>query len=323
MDIEPQEIQALLQAIQDQTADLNAAIQNVPSALILDAVPKVGQLLIDSEQNVSVHQRAILTLRALDRSEAVPFLGEALTENDNNVIRRLSVAALEQVDLMGGVPYFNDALQDNDEAVHESAAYALGTAVSNSVPNLDVDDAILHQQADNLIQAIGTTTLSTLLTTDNRPEARQAAATALGYLADPNTLTVLCHALQRDDETPGVLWNIISALRKIGTPAAVPCLGRALIEDASNLVRQQVAGALEQINDPSAIPFLAQALVEDQAEGVRKAALSALVKITDWQSKTNRVIEFLQNSRQERATIDSIGIVRAIKPPANELVREK
>lgn len=323
MDIDTQAIDELLQSVRDTSADISTTITIVPSNLIPEAIKQLGALLTDAKENASVHQRAVLALREIGRSEAVPFLGQALTQDGNVVIRRLSMAALEQIDLFGGVPYFRDALNDSDEPLRESAIYALGTAVTNSIPNLDVDDAILHQQTENLLNGIGILTLSTILAQDNRPEARQAAATALGYLDNPAAIDPLCQALQRDDEVPGVLWNIISALRKIGTPAAVPCLGQALIADASPLVRQQAAGALEQIADKSAIPFLAEAIVEDPMAEVRNAAISALTKLPDWQAKTDQVVEFLQSSRQERATINNIGIVRAIKPPDSELVRDR
>ena len=297
-------------------------LEQLDAADVPSAIDAIGQLLNTAETDLPVRQQAVLALRQLGRASATPYLGQALTRDASPVIRRLSTAALEQIDLQGGLPYFQEAMSDSDTAVQKAAAYALGTAVDTLVAQLSGADALADQEARNILANVGYATLGHVLTHDNRETVRQAAANALSLLGGAEAVTYLCAAFDRDEEEPGVLWTVVSALITVGTEGentAVVCLGTQLRDHENYRLRTRVAGALQQIGHTAAIPYLVEALVQDERDSVRTASAEALASLPNWEAKATQLLDVLSSSRRERAAFDFVAIVQAIRPTREEL----
>ncbi len=297
-------------------------LEQLDAAEVPPAIEAIGQLLNTAETALPVRQQAVLALRQFGRVSATPYLGQALTHDASPVIRRLSTAALEQIDLRGGLPYFQEAMGDSDTAVQKAATYAVGTAVDTLVAQLSGPDALADQEARSILANVGYVTLGHVLTNDNRETVRQAAANALGLLGGAEAVTYLCAAFDRDEEEPGVLWTVVSALITVGVEGestAVFCLGTQLREHENYRLRTRVAGALQQINHIAATPYLVEALIQDERESVRIAAAEALASLPNWQAKATQLLEVLSTSRRERATFDFVAILQALRPTREEL----
>ena len=108
---------------------------------------------------------------------------------------------------------------------------------------------------------------------------------------------------------------VVTSLRRIGTPDAVPVLSELLQSDPSEAVRRGAAFALGGFNDPAALPALRDAL-DDESETVRLWAIRSLGQLRDRESVA-RLMAMLDDSewghRQFAATaLGEIGDERAM-----------
>jgi HEAT repeat protein len=107
---------------------------------------------------------------------------------------------------------------------------------------------------------------------------------------------------------------VVTSLRRIGAPKAVPVLSELLIDDPSETVRRGAAFALGDFNDPAALPALRAAL-DDESERVRLWAIRSLGQLRDRES-VDRLMGMLDDPewghRQFAATaLGEIGDERA------------
>lgn len=115
---------------------------------------------------------------------------------------------------------------------------------------------------------------------------------------------------------------VVTSLRRVGAPRAVPVLNELLKSDPSEAVRRGAAFALGDFDDVAALPALRAAL-DDESERVRLWAIRGLGRLQDRES-VERLIDMLDDSewghRQFAATaLGQIGDERAVPPLARLL----
>jgi HEAT repeat protein len=260
--------------------------------------------------------------------DALPVLFPALRRNETAVS---AARVLAKLDHMESARALVDALTSRDEFVVAAVTRAL-----IGVRNTSLLDALVRALQQGNVRM------------------RQAAADALGWMADRRSVEVLVAAL--GDEDWKVCANAVVALgrlndRRAVTPlvaliagsnpamrlVAAGILGRlgdrrataplvGLLDDADILVRAAGAEALASLGDPRAANPLARALEREWEDRSRMAMMTALVNLKD-----SRALEpLLQVLERKRGTLEQrpkavellgeLGDPRAIWPLAAALV---
>ncbi len=342
-------VNELLDAVrqEDTAASETAVSQIINAGEVETAVDQLGPLLLDQNEETAARLRVVQALTLLASPAAVPFLGQALVQDNDAAVRRLSVAALEQIDPVAGVPFFQAALDDPKTTVREAALMALGiavqqlTAAAHREPGSDERETAL-----NILRQISPDNLEKLLRLPilagtRTPPIPEAAATALGLLGNEAAVAVLCRflnerpqqpatagldtlddaAAEREQETAEerIMLSAVYALREIDTPQIIPCLANTLRRNLNYRVRRLAISVLSRYDDPTAVAALFHALLNDSYPPVRKAAGQLLAKKADWRAKTRQLLEILHAGRQTRADIDSAALVAAIQPAPEEM----
>jgi HEAT repeat protein len=292
-------------------------------------IAELGALLATrTAETLPTRQRVVQELAARRDPEAIPYLGQALTADPERGIRRISVGALEQVDGLAAVPYLQTAVGDSDPITAESALYTLAVALPQLVAGYENRaDAVAQQKAENLLKTLTIPTLHMILTAETladmtdetQTEVQRAAAIALGLTGDPSAVPLLGEALVEPMQEPAVLFAIMAALEKLPSQPAISFLTKLLHEDPNPKLKRQAARLLGKNPTPEALAALMRALVVQREQEVRQAAEEALHQFEDWPTKVALLVEVLQNSREERSTLDSVPLVRAVRPPATVL----
>lgn len=260
--------------------------------------------------------------------EALPVLFPALRRNETAVSAARVLAKLDHIEAARALV---DALTSRDEFVVAAVTRAL-----IGVRNTSLLDALVRALQKGNVRT------------------RQAAADALGWMADRRSVEVLVAAL--GDEDWKVCANAVVALgrlndRRAVTPlvaliagsnpamrlVAAGILGRlgdrrataplvGLLDDADILVRAAGAEALGALGDPRAANPLARALEREWEDRSRMAMMTALVNLKD-----SRALEpLLLILERKRGTLEQrpkavellgeLGDPRAIWPLAAALV---
>ena len=289
-------------------------------------IAELGALLATrTAESLPTRQRVVQEMAARRDPTAIPYLGQALTADPNQGIRRISVGALEQVDGLAAVPYLQTAVGDSDPITAERALYTLAIALPPLVAGYENRaDAVAQQKAESLLKTLTIPTLHTILTAETLAdltdeaytEVQRAAAIALGLTGDPAAVPVLGEALVAPMQEPAVLFAIMVALEKLPSQPATPFLAKLLQEDPNPKLKRQAARLLGKQPSPEALAALMRALVGQREREVRQAAEEALHSVEDWPAKVALLVEVLQNSREERSTLDSVPLIRAVRPPA-------
>ncbi len=173
-------------------------------------------------------------------------------------------------------------LADKDEGVRMGAASALGkvgskTAVPKLIEAMKSDTAQVRRVAIGAVALIADVSgqdalLEAMGKTDDDNDARAQAAVGLGKIGTPAAVATLLKALQDDDLKVQVA--AVDALGTAGQKAVAPLL--ALLSDTRPAMRQRAAEALAATRSKDACPGLVRALSDADA-GVRRTACTALV----------------------------------------------
>jgi hypothetical protein len=92
-----------------------------------------------------------------------------------------------------------------------------------------------------------------LLDHDNNYKIRVQAAQLIGKLGDPAGVGPLARALKEDDNKT-VRWMAVHALSRLGNPAAIPVLKSLLTREQDPSVRAQAEKALASLAEPGGAP---------------------------------------------------------------------
>lgn len=132
-----------------------------------------------------------------------------------------------------------------------------------------IGDAGCRDRAVAEMRAAGVDNVFSLLNrrlTDENPEARCDAITALAFL-DPRRAVEPIAAMLEDPDTT-VRWHACGCLHDFGDERAVPALCNVLRRDPETQVRGTAAYALGGIGSPAAIPNLLAALGTDNEHDI-------------------------------------------------------
>jgi HEAT repeat protein len=272
-----------------------------------EANPRALDVLAEAVVNdpdPEIRQVAASALGRLQVPGRIEPLLKALKDPDSEVLRS-ALLALRRVPDEGVVHHMVPLLQNRDFGVRSAAAQAIDTL--RWAPS-DREQRIWFSVAKGWYERAasqGSEALPALrLTFETGPVSSAVRAVeAMGSIADPGVLKVLCHALTSPE--PAVSIAAVGALAKNGggeaVRALVPCLRNAhtqiraesaralgilgaseatksicnLLQDKEWEVRREAASALGKLKNPETVEPLAAAL--DDVDGdVREAAALAL-----------------------------------------------
>ena len=189
-------------------------------------------------------REAVMRLGAMHGAEASRAALAGLTD-PSIMVRAIAAKAVLSLPVTESVPALLPLLNDKNEFVRREAAYALGLTRSKAATSALVD-RLLNDKEDGV---------------------RAAAAVALGQIADETSVVTLVTVLTGQAKRKGkqeknefVLRAVATALGRTGSPAGVPALIAALMnEKLAGDVRREAAAALGTIGDRSAVDALTRA----------------------------------------------------------------
>jgi len=244
-------IPILVEALQTKDVDLLAIYQQILSR-IPSALPTLLKLISEAHPIIRARVVDVLSLRK-DRS-TVPVLLEAL-QGEYYTVRARAAIALGHVRDKSTIEFLFKALRDPEVDVRIGACLGLGA----------FNDPSTFDEIANV------------LLDDQKIEARQAAARALGETRNPDAIPYLMEAL-RDSywwyERETAAGDLLEAIEKMGSHVVDPLI--EALKDKEGAVRKFAANLLGRLKDQRALDPLGMALY-DLHHDVGKIAAEALV----------------------------------------------
>ncbi|MGK7345450.1 MAG: HEAT repeat domain-containing protein [Candidatus Nitrospinota bacterium M3_3B_026] len=188
------------------------------------------------------------------------------------------IEEIKKEDGAGGEESAGDAAEDEGEEAMEEVPVMIGKRKKNAVKSPGATPGSCR--LEDLAHALGETrrketarTLISCLELKEKPEAAAAAAGSLGRLDAKEARESLEAALSHP--SPRVREAAAGALGRIGASESAPRLGKALVSDTDEIVREKAALALGWVKAPEGYDYLTRGL-SDEFIAVRKACASAL-----------------------------------------------
>lgn len=344
-------VNALLEAVL-QGGDTEKAITDVQIANAqTEAVATLGPCLQDTHGTpVQTRNTIVNVLFRLGDLSATQPLAKALSHDPDPGVRHTALGTLEVMDPRGSLLLFQQALADKETNIQQAALVSLGIAIRYSVLAVQ-DDTAQKQAVQQQLSQIKLENLAKLLNRETRNQEENlrsiAAASALGIVGGSDALRVLCQflqdelALQAQFETADgqtdeertreseraelrtqIAVNVVYALREVGMPEAVPCLGATLRRNVNAQVRQLTAVTLGKLPFTTIVEPLFQATLLDQSPKVQHAARDALTRFPDWQEKARQLLRTLDSSPLQRGQLEAMALIETIRPDAEALTRD-
>lgn len=348
-------IQALINAIRDGNSEgIETAVDLVISRELQEtSVTQLAPILLSPTETDSVRRQTVLALNQIEYLTAVPILGEALESDKTSSVRRLCIASLEKLSPRLSIPYFQTALQDSEPDICESALVSLGIGIRENMILWQNSDETEQSLLKSELDEVHLDNLDRLLRlefatqdTETTISIPEAAASALRIVGEIEAIPYLCkylkeeqeiqahfdglsteeleeldqeHMQRLDQDKDHVMMSVIQALREIGEPEVVPCIGDTLNNSLNFRVRRLAASALGRLGYEHGIGYLMRAFLIDNASQVRQIAGTALFHNPFWREKVRQVSLILTEGTQQRSQIDAMAVVTALKPPEDEL----
>lgn len=206
------------------------------------SVPDLIKLLADPEEDVQA--AAVEALAAIGDPSAFKYVLALLRRSTSPAILQNACKALGAFEDAGAVPYLIEMLNNEHTSVVQQAALALARLKAvQAAPALRKK---LSQPDHGAISTI---------------------IEVLGRLNDRESVSHLLRLFSTESATK-IQDCIVEALRRIGSPEAVPMLCEKLVskEERSPDFRARVAAALGAIGDPRAVPTLLEAITKEAHE---------------------------------------------------------
>jgi HEAT repeat protein len=207
-------VDALCEMLQDAVWEVRReAAETLGKLRDVRAVEPLTGALADSDADV--REAAVIALGTLRDPRAIGPLVRSLRD-PNSSVRRITAATLSRIDTdwssfpeaRAAAEELKPALQDNDPGVRHFVGHLLA-AMSNTrsapVPPASGGELMPEQRRQLAVQCL------LQILTDWDRDLRQAAAEALGHLADPSAQAALVRAQM--DPDPGVRVAVEEALR--------------------------------------------------------------------------------------------------------------
>jgi len=252
----------------------------------VDQIAAVGQVLVDSGQDLTRRFRALFTLRNLGGAEAIEWISKAFSD-ESALLKHELAYCLGQMQDKRAIPTLITVLKDTQQEpmVRHEAGEALG-AIADPV----VLDLLKEYSRDPVIEVAETCQLAVrrLEWLQSGGEKQEA-----GDVKDPNpycsvdpappatrkSIPELRDSLLDESLPLFERYRAMFALRNLGSEEAVLALGDGL-QCSSALFRHEIGYVLGQMQHPASIPAL-QAALERSGESamVRHEAAEALGSI--------------------------------------------
>jgi HEAT repeat protein/beta-lactamase regulating signal transducer with metallopeptidase domain len=266
-------------------AATNADDEDAALALADSASVRALMRALTQDDDEGVRRAAAWALGQLEDRAATTALSTALTADISIEVRRTAAWALGQIEDPAAVSALGQALSDADAEVRHTALWALGQIESpEAIPELtraldDPEADVRKTAAWALGQIESPEAVGPLssLVGDPDEEVREQAVWALGQIESREAVAPVSRALS--DESPRVRKQAAWALGQIEAVEALPALSSAL-SDTNTEVAATAAWAIGQI-EPSAAPAALLEAVRSGSGELRSNALWALVQIED------------------------------------------
>nr|XP_020476545.1 deoxyhypusine hydroxylase [Monopterus albus]XP_020476546.1 deoxyhypusine hydroxylase [Monopterus albus] len=251
-----------------------------------EQVAAVGQVLVDSGQDLTRRFRALFTLKNLGGAEAIEWIGKAFTD-ESALLKHELAYCLGQMQDTRAIPTLTAVLKDaqQEPMVRHEAGEALG-AIGDPV----VLDLLKEYSQDPVVEVAETCQLAVRrlewLQSGGEKELGEGNTDKNPYCSiDPAPPAVRksvsdLRFILLDESLPLFeRYRAMFALRNLGSKEAVLALGDGL-QCSSALFRHEIGYVLGQMQHPAAVPALCAAL-ECASENpmVRHEAAEALGSI--------------------------------------------
>ena len=203
------------------------------------------------------------------------------------MIRREALIELGDLKDAGAVPYLLGALGDSDPYVRGNAAYSLGRLKSAAAvaPLIEILEKDLHPQprkqaALALARLKDPKAVPAVIgcLKDAELQVRMACAEAVGVFKVPEGVAPLITAASGGE--PALEKAVVTALGRIGDPAAFDYVSGALERAPDTETRSEAVRALGGLKRPEAVSALKKRLKSDEEE-LRVEAALALARLGD------------------------------------------
>jgi HEAT repeat protein len=243
------------------------------------AVPSLIKALLD--QDAQVHHACIKALSEIGEPAIAPLM-KTLAES-NREVAEAAAEALGRIGTPTLIPIVN-VLSNKDKQYNrqarELAASVLGRirddlSAQALLKTLNEDDTVVRRAASKALGKMGKVALPGVLQTlaKGKPErVRALAAEIAGMIKDADAVDALKHALKDRME---VALAALTALGRIGNPAAVQILVHTLEHENNAEKRSQAASALVMVGLP-AVRDLERVLAQNRRKEVKQSAAWAL-----------------------------------------------
>lgn len=297
---------------------------------------QLAEKLIDKDRKV--RRQAIIDLKELGDSRAVPLLIEKLQDKSSKV-QLAAIWALEEFKDEKAIEPLMAVLQNKKRKliVRSQAAEVLGrlkdersiellsAIVADSAENLEVRQYALEgvsffntPQVDELI-------LNCFLDKTVPEDLRYDAVGLMGELPVESSYQILVDILKGHEESGHIRANAAYALGIFGEDAALQPLLDAT-SDPDEEVRSWVINGLGHLELTEAVPRLIEILMQDEDDGVRSAAAYSLGNLKDPLTIEPLIAALRDKSWHVRwwviAALDKIGDKRAV-PALRKMLKDR
>lgn len=193
------------------------------------------QMLIEELSTKDLLISAIDALSSIGSNNGIPYLKTVLITNTNDEVRKRAIEALGMLEDVSSIEIILNILSNNaeDKSVQAIAAKALGKI---GIPN----EKVINQ----LIEKLG----------DEEYDVRLKSSDALVNIGGKAVINSLVPLFDKE-VNPDILTHAALALRRIGSPDAIPVLVQQL-NNANKDIACSAAKALGGIGDPGIIKNL-------------------------------------------------------------------
>ncbi len=259
----------------------------------------------------SRRRTAVSGLSEYDGTEIVERLGRVLTRDPHFSVRARAAEVLGNLRDRDALPYLIEALQDENRNVKAAAIVSFGYIRDRSAVEHLIDfvrkeeDRGLKVSAINVLGVLGAGEAVPLLTEaleNEEPRIRRVAAQSLGRIRSSESTGALIERL--NDENKDVRLFSVRALGEVGEADALSPLKSLLNLEPDREVKIAAAHALGQLGDNRGLPVALQAATSNDTD-IQRTGLRALGAIGQVNEQVKAAVRAAYNSDNPRVERDA------------------